>query len=445
MLFLVALCFGDNNAQEELDFLLFQPDLSDKFVNEGQAILQLDDIARNILEKNLDSHAIYVNGYAAIAQNDIDPKKLSLDRALFIINELKIRGVPEYLFSDPVGHGSVNLWGLNENDRMPNRRVSISFEKRIEIPVDKGDPEDNGKNGIIENGQLNQSKKSFPWWILLLILLAILILLFFRFVLPRISAGAAAGGSDSEEYKLPSGALEMLLKLGLSEEEISRIKKDYAGRGGSTFFVPQDDEFGKNHCDTQIDFLTNGYRNNLVAKDPNNRALAELIDKNPNRLKIAKNYQKLKKGKKGIEFICSDYFKNMNEFAYYTVDIRKTLGGDIIIPSNREDTFGLANLATAIEQKKISSEDASRAKELVQKIFSRPPNHTSGELSEFQTIMGKTPKYNRDEMVWDENANGHTLNLIPSGYFHSGSGGSGRYHKGGHSLVEAAEAIIGNR
>jgi hypothetical protein len=59
-MFLVILGFGDNNEQEELGFLLFQPDLSDKFVNEGQAILQLDDLARNILAKNFDSHAIYV-------------------------------------------------------------------------------------------------------------------------------------------------------------------------------------------------------------------------------------------------------------------------------------------------------------------------------------------------------------------------------------------------
>jgi hypothetical protein len=106
-------------------------------------MIQLDNLARYLLGKNLTSGQIYVYGYAAFAVNDVDPVNLSRERALFVIGELQRRGVSRNLFSDPVGHGSVNLWGRNtdEDDRSPNRRVRVILDGNIVTPETIKEPE----------------------------------------------------------------------------------------------------------------------------------------------------------------------------------------------------------------------------------------------------------------------------------------------------------------
>ena len=136
LLFTVLFAFSELENQEEIDYLLFFPNESSRFVGETQAMIQLDNLAEYLLGKDLTPGQIYIYGYAAFAENDIDPLSLSRDRALFVIGELQKRGVSRNLFSDPVAHGSVNLWGgnTNEEDRIPNRRVRVILDGNFVTP-----------------------------------------------------------------------------------------------------------------------------------------------------------------------------------------------------------------------------------------------------------------------------------------------------------------------
>ncbi|MCL2129520.1 MAG: OmpA family protein, partial [Treponema sp.] len=184
--------FGDTNEQEEIDFLLFYLNSSSRFVNEAEAAKQLDNMANYLKNRELISGQIIVHGYAANANNDIDPVKLSRDRALFVINELQRRGVAANLFSEPVGYGAVNLWGgnTNEQERIPNRRVIILIDGSIitpEIimtePVKEPEPI---QPVIVPEPTAKKAPVKFPWWILLpLLLLLLLILLLARRKKPK--------------------------------------------------------------------------------------------------------------------------------------------------------------------------------------------------------------------------------------------------------------------
>jgi len=186
------LVFGDNDMQEEVDFLLFLPNSSNRFENEQQASIQLDNLARYLSNKNLFPGQIIVYGYAAFAQNDIESVVLSRERALFVINELHKRGISEDLFSDPVGYGSVYLWGnnANESDRKLNRRVRVLLDGEAPLPItqeiinaepetvipvtayeEPAAPEDTPEDTPKE------SNFEFPWWILAAVVLLILLLL----------------------------------------------------------------------------------------------------------------------------------------------------------------------------------------------------------------------------------------------------------------------------
>jgi len=156
------------SAEEEIDFLLFAPDSIDRFANEEQETIHLDNLAKYLLGRNLLPGQISVRGYAAMAHNDIDPMYLSTGRAIFVINELQRRGVPAELFSEPVGHGEVDLWGANitEEDRSPNRRVRIFIDgEMLTIAALTVTPE--------------ESAASFPWWLLLLPLAAVVLFILY--------------------------------------------------------------------------------------------------------------------------------------------------------------------------------------------------------------------------------------------------------------------------
>ena len=196
--FLGFSAFGNTEKQEEIDYLLFLPDSSSLFVNQEQAMVQLDNLAQYLTGRDLISGQIYVYGYAAFAVNDIEPVNLSKDRALLVINELQKRGVPQNLFSAPVGHGAVDLWGSNadEDGRSPNRRVRVVLDDKVltpqtlkaaepEIPVATIDKDKNVKAPIaqeisIDESAADKSKSKFPWWILLLLPLLGLIFLLFK-------------------------------------------------------------------------------------------------------------------------------------------------------------------------------------------------------------------------------------------------------------------------
>ena len=194
--FVGFLAFGETEKQEEIDFLLFLPDSSSLFVNEERAKVQLDNLAKYLKEKELISGQVYVYGYAAFADNDIEPVNLSRDRAHWVVNELQKRGVTQHLFSDPVGHGSVDLWGSNEDEdgRSPNRRVRVMLDGTVitpqilkaaepETPIAIIDNDKDDKNDEVVAPPVAQEKtagesKPFPWWIFLLLpLLGLLYLL----------------------------------------------------------------------------------------------------------------------------------------------------------------------------------------------------------------------------------------------------------------------------
>ena len=179
--------FCETANQEEIDFLLFQPNSSGRFTDESRAMVQLDNLAKYLKEKNPISGQICVYGYAAEAANNIDPVALSRERAVHVIDELLKRGLPAELFSEPVGYGSVNLWGSNlaESDRMLNRRVRVLLDGIVItpaeiVPVDITPP----AAAVIEpkvtaeTAQENNPVKSgFPWWILFAFIALILVLL----------------------------------------------------------------------------------------------------------------------------------------------------------------------------------------------------------------------------------------------------------------------------
>ena len=193
------LAFGE---EQEIDHLLFLPNSGDEFVNQEQAMLQLDNMANYLKGRNLVPGQIRVYGYSANFANDIDSVAISRDRALFVINELERRGVPGDLFADPVGRGEADTWGYNSEEydmgRGPNRRVIVMLDGNVVTPqtaqevepeldveetfveetVVKGDStEDSTKEDSSKEDSTEKTKSKFPWWIFLLILLLLLLLI----------------------------------------------------------------------------------------------------------------------------------------------------------------------------------------------------------------------------------------------------------------------------
>ena len=177
--------FGDAKEQEEIDHLLFLPNSSDRFVDEEQAVIQLDNLANYLKGRGLLPGQVIVYGYTAAVTNDIDSDSLSAERALFVINELEKRGVSKNLFSDPVGYGSVDIWGSNANEenRSPNRRVRILLDGSFLTPKTVSSAEVievRNETPPVQEQPVKKSCAGFPWKILLpLLLLALLALILF--------------------------------------------------------------------------------------------------------------------------------------------------------------------------------------------------------------------------------------------------------------------------
>jgi len=181
-----VMLFGNNNKQEEVDYLLFLPNSGNRFVNEEQAFIQLNNLAQYLLSKDLSPGQIIVYGYAAFAQNDIGSVDLSVERALFVINELQKRGISKEFFSEPVGYGSVYLWGdnANEDDRKFNRRVRILLDGEDPMPITPEIVKTETKTVIPDRAheepvmlkETPRKSGKFPWWALFA--LAVFLLLF---------------------------------------------------------------------------------------------------------------------------------------------------------------------------------------------------------------------------------------------------------------------------
>ena len=202
--FLGLPAFGDTGEQE-IDFLLFLPNSSNRFVNEEQEMVHLDNLARYLLSRNIAPGQIHVHGYTAAAKNDVEPVELSRDRAFFVINELERRGVPSILFSEPVAHGEVDLWGSNitEGERNPNRRVRIMLDGSYLAAA-----------GFTAAEETAVQRALFPWRLLLLPLLALLAALLFFALKPKKGTTTAAAASEisvSLEEEIRRRAYELYL------------------------------------------------------------------------------------------------------------------------------------------------------------------------------------------------------------------------------------------
>ena len=177
--------YGDVDEPEEIDFLLFLPNSGNRFVNENQAMNQLENLAEHLKGRNLIPGKIFVYGYAAAVDNGIEPINLSRDRALFVMEELQKRGVPEDQFSEPVAYGSVDLWGSNssEENRSPNRRVRILVDGTFITPDTLKVPEpvvpisiiDNEEKPVKQENLAAESRSKFPWIYLIPLFLIALI------------------------------------------------------------------------------------------------------------------------------------------------------------------------------------------------------------------------------------------------------------------------------
>jgi len=192
-----AITFGETEPQEEIDYLLFLPNSSNQFVNQQQAMVQLDNLAKYLNGREIALSQIIIYGYAAVVQNGIDPMVLSKNRSSFVISELQKRGVRQNLFSEPVGLGEVNTWGsnLNEESRGPNRRVRVVLDGKLIVVAPAGEmieeiipePVIEEEIEVIETvpaadttvaaKREEPSDFKFPWWLLLPLLLIPLIAL----------------------------------------------------------------------------------------------------------------------------------------------------------------------------------------------------------------------------------------------------------------------------
>ena len=235
--FFGLLVFGDTGEQEEIDFLLFLPNSGNRFVNEEQAMIQLDKVANYLMTRNPGTGKVSVHGYAAAAANDVEPFNLSKNRALYVINELQKRGLKEDLFAEPVACGSVDLWGgnTNEKNRRDNRRVRILLDNTIVTPaalraapkaveIRAETPRVNPREKIEHGTSIKNTGSQFPWWIIPLLLMGIFLIAIIVFLVAmcrRNSSGKAARGTIP--VAIPVAAVPSSQKIYiLSEEEIRR-------------------------------------------------------------------------------------------------------------------------------------------------------------------------------------------------------------------------------
>jgi hypothetical protein len=260
LLFVLLACFSfltfaQANEQEELDFLLFQPNSGNLFANQEQAMTHLDNLAKYLTGKNLNPGQIFVYGYAAAAVNDIEPLNLSRDRALCVINELQRRGVSENLFSEPVAYGSVDLWGgnTNEEDRIPNRRVRILLDGAFltptalkaaehEIKISSADNDEatdqniKSEDSTYSKGQETRKGKNISTFLKYLLLLLVFIAIIAAILLTRPRRGKNMDGhavqeTPNEEIQATAPVAANQTTVNLDEEIRRRSYELYLEKG----------------------------------------------------------------------------------------------------------------------------------------------------------------------------------------------------------------------
>ena len=223
-----AVC--DTGEQEEIDFLLFVSDSSNRFVNHEQAMIQLDNMARFLLERNPGPGQISVYGYAAAAVNDIDAMGLSRERALFVITELLRRGLSRELFADPVAYGAVDFWGSNADEEgwSQNRRVRILLDGTVLTPVlvQAAEPPPLAVvPGPVNDEAANEPRSAFSW-VVFLILIGIAIIAAIIFFAARKKSAAEKPEEAAEPAPPKKEAVPVVVPVPAAPKEKTYILTD---------------------------------------------------------------------------------------------------------------------------------------------------------------------------------------------------------------------------
>jgi len=183
---------------KDIGFIIFAPDTA-IFENEVEAKNLLDQYAKSINNISSKEKQIFINGYTAIFDNDVDPIKLSKDRADVIYNELLSRGISSERFNIMKGNGVTDNWGKN-NDRRPNRRVTIAIEEFIEaLPIISGGGMVKTENPAAPKSEtVKATPKKINWKQILKIAAIVLAvvavaLLIYYVIIPAIGAAGTAG------------------------------------------------------------------------------------------------------------------------------------------------------------------------------------------------------------------------------------------------------------
>jgi len=290
VIFFTSVCFTgfSQSALEtnELGYIIFLPD-STNFENFTEAKDLLDQYAKNISEISSYNKQIHINGYTAIFDNDIDPIKLSTDRANIVLEELISRGISAERFDIIKGNGGTEKWGNNvvSEYRKLNRRVTINIDIIKEIPqVADIQNQLNVENSKLKRKPLFQDF-DIPWWFILLLLIIIILILLVKNGIWIPSSGV--NNTVSKWRNVP--------------RENGIWKRDM--RNNIAFFP--DLNFKPNRFNYWIDNLKGEGRQRFTLKQLFNLSYDfvkndKIIKKLPEYRNICKRYKRLMKGKDGI-------------------------------------------------------------------------------------------------------------------------------------------------
>jgi hypothetical protein len=266
----ISICFAGfaqtTSETNELGYILFSPDSTD-FENFTEAKGLLDRYAKNINEISSKNKQIHINGYTAIFDNDIDPIKLSSDRANTVLKELVSRGISTERFDIIKGNGGTEKFGNNlvSEYRKLNRRVTISIDIIKETPqivdIQNSEPEIKGNNHIdnrkdTQYNSITQQKsptkinwkKVVKWVVIgLLIVAAIILIIYFWPAIAAFAGKLASGAGITAALATAKEALASA-KAARAAEKVARVAEKAAktiGQGINSIPQKQGGYFGE--------------------------------------------------------------------------------------------------------------------------------------------------------------------------------------------------------
>jgi len=228
-----SLGFAQSTSEtKELGYIIFAPDTA-IFENEVEAKNLLDQYAKSINSISSYERQIHINGWTAIFDNDIDPLKLSTERANVILNELQLRGISKERLDIAKGNGGTNIWGNNNipEERKLNRRVIISIDEYKEIlpAVSSINSSEETKtvNDPINNVKQEKQGLKINWKKVLIVVaiivaIIVIILLIVYVIAPALGAGGAGATGTAGAGGIGKATSEATRNM--SKQRIPKIK-----------------------------------------------------------------------------------------------------------------------------------------------------------------------------------------------------------------------------